>query len=76
MLSPQYCVWEMDKAKVSVPEKESRLLSFDFTHDMGCTQNELRLSSNPLFQHLLEGLAVLRKLLDALMKLVEGHLVL
>ena len=43
---------------------------------MGCTLNELRLSSNPLPQELLEGLAIFRKLFDTLMELVKGHLVL
>ena len=73
-------MWETDKAKVAQPEtarvQKFVLLSFDFLHDMGYTQNALRLSSNLLPQQLLEGLAIFRKLLDALMKLVEGHLVL
>jgi hypothetical protein len=43
---------------------------------MECTQDHLRLGSNPLPQYLLEGLTVFCKLLDALMKLVKGHLVL
>ena len=41
---------------------------------MECTQSYLTSSSNSLLQQFLESLAVFRKLLDTLMKLVERHL--
>ena len=51
-------------------------LLIDFLHDLEYTQSYLRLSSNPLPQHLLECFTIFRELLDALMKFVEGHLIL
>ncbi len=45
-----------------------------FLRDMECTQSYLTSSSNSLLQQFLESLAVFRKLLDTLMKLVERHL--
>lgn len=41
---------------------------------MDCTQSYLKSSSKSLLQQFLESLAVFRKLLDTLMKLVERHL--
>jgi hypothetical protein len=70
----------MDKSKVVRRQKllisPGTHFSFGFLHNTEYTQSYLRLSSDLLLQHLPEGLAVFRKLFDALMELVEGHLLL